>query len=124
VTYGKVSCLTIDVSLSEAYHGAMTINDIAPSQPNWGSFVPALPVLPLELHREVFDTAPEGSIVEVWRGLFKRGSSGEWMDLEQLTVGSNGNAPVHRKMTSDSIRMYASHENALVRVLRVGTVEV
>lgn len=92
-------------------------------QPRWTllGIAPEIPVLPAEHHEEFFNTAPVGTIAEVYDDLYMRRHSGDWAELENI-VGGDGfyTSATHDSSSPAQLLSWASSDRARVRILRIG----
>jgi hypothetical protein len=97
-----------------------TTNRTALAQTTWAAFTPVYPVLPEARYEEFFETAPQGTLVEVYGDLFLRGYGVEWQELEHIREGNEYYGADHNEQTPAQLISWASRPRAEVRILRVG----
>lgn len=84
-------------------------------------FAPAVSALPERHHRELFEGAPFGTLVEVNGELYKRGFGNVWMELESVVSGDGFSRPAeHNECSNEELLLASGRRGAQVRVLRVG----
>lgn len=54
------------------------------TETRWDNYAPTNPSLKHEHKPEFINTAPTGTVIEVWEDLYKRLPNGNWMHLEEL----------------------------------------
>ena len=100
---------------------AQSVWDNFSAQNLWSNFAPVYTVLPEARYELFFETAPQGTLVEVYGDLFLRGYGAEWKELESLASGDGEyTAAEHNEKTAAELVSWASMPRAEVRVMRVG----
>ena len=101
-----------------------TTNSTAIAAPvDWTTFTPALPEIPVlaeAYYEQFFETAPEGTLVEVYGDLFLRSSGVAWQELGYIREGNEYYGADHNEQSPAELLSWASSPRADVRVLRVG----
>ena len=100
---------------------ATTNPTTASAQNLWSNFAPVYTVLPEARYESFFETAPQGTLVEVYGDLFLRGFGAEWEELEHIREGNEYYSADHNERTPVELVSWASRPGAEVRILRVGS---
>lgn len=87
----------------------------------WTSFVPVIPEIPQEDALEFFETAPTGTVIEVWDDLYKRLPGGRWRELENIVQGDGFyESSEHNDMDPQELLRWATGDDRFIRVLKMG----
>lgn len=88
----------------------------------WGHYAPQAHYLNHADKAEFFESAPSGSLVEIYGDLYERSTHGDWIHLEDLvSSGSYSDYREHNTSTPEYMAKHmASLEYSTVKVLRIG----
>ncbi len=88
----------------------------------WSRYAPQTFILDHGDKAEFFESAPSGTVLEIYGDLFERSTRGDWIHLEDLvSVGGYSDYREHETSTPDYMTKHiASLEYSLVKVLRLG----
>lgn len=93
------------------------------SENNWGAYSTQAHPLKHEHKADFFETAPEGTVVEVWEDLYKRVRN-SWVHLEDLVFSETySEYREHDKSTAEQMVSMTKSEYTTVYIVRLKAAE-